>query len=51
MEPETSKTRTFPICPLCGKPCRSEDCVSDAEGRSVHKTCYRAALIGGQQHL
>jgi len=48
---EQKQIRNAPICPLCGKPCPSEDAVTDAEGRAVHKSCYRSALIGGQGHL
>ena len=41
----------LPICPLCGKPCSLEDCVTNAEGRAVHKDCYRDALISQQGSL
>jgi DNA repair exonuclease SbcCD ATPase subunit len=32
-------------CPLCGKPCPPEECVTDVQGRTLHKQCYRAARI------
>jgi hypothetical protein len=51
MDEEQKETRNNSICPLCGKPCGPEDCVTHADGRAVHKSCYRAALIGGQEHL
>jgi hypothetical protein len=44
-------TPNSPICPLCGQPCSLENCVTDAEGRAVHKDCYRSALISGQEQL
>jgi hypothetical protein len=40
-----------PTCRICGKPCPPEDCVNDLRGRPVHKTCYREALIKGQEAL
>jgi hypothetical protein len=51
MNEEPEETRNNSICSLCSKPCGPEDCVKDAEGRAVHKSCYRSALIGGQEHL
>jgi len=49
----TSELKPLPlaICPHCGKPCPLEDCVTDSEGRAVHKECYRIALIEGRGHL
>jgi hypothetical protein len=38
-------------CPICSKPCPAEDRVTDAQGRSVHKKCYRTALIEGRERL
>jgi len=32
-------------CHICGKPCPPEDCVTDAQGRTIHKACYRATRI------
>jgi hypothetical protein len=32
-------------CPICDKPCPPEESVTDAEGRSMHKKCYRASRI------
>jgi hypothetical protein len=40
-----------PTCHICGKPCPPEDCVTDSQGRPVHKKCYREALIEGQESL
>jgi hypothetical protein len=51
MNAEQKETRNAPVCPLCGKPCHLEDCVTDAEGRAVHKDCYRSALISGREQL
>jgi hypothetical protein len=34
-----------PSCPICGKPCPPEDCVTDVQGRSMHKKCNRASRI------
>jgi hypothetical protein len=51
VDTEQKKQRTAPICPLCGKACELNDCVTDAEGRAVHKDCYRTALIRGQEQL
>jgi DNA repair exonuclease SbcCD ATPase subunit len=31
-------------CPICGKPCPPEECVT-VQGRSMHKKCYRASRI------
>jgi hypothetical protein len=31
-------------CPICGKPCPPEECVT-VQGRSMHKKCYRASGI------
>jgi hypothetical protein len=42
---ECTSSHTLPICPLCGKACTIEDCVTDAEGKAVHRDCYRDALI------
>jgi hypothetical protein len=39
------------ICALCGKHCPSEGCVTNAEGRAVHKDCYRLAIIEGRDVL
>jgi hypothetical protein len=38
-------------CPVCFKPCPIGECVIDARGRSIHKNCYRAALIEGRESL
>lgn len=32
-------------CPICGKPCAPEACVTDVQGRAMHKPCYRASRI------
>ena len=32
-------------CPICGKPCPPEECVTDAQGRIMHKKCYRPSRI------
>jgi hypothetical protein len=45
------RSPALPLCPLCGKPCPLEDCVTDAEGQAVHKDCYRDALIRQQESL
>lgn len=45
------KEQRNPTCPLCGQPCELNECVTDAEGRAVHKDCYRSALISGQEKL
>jgi hypothetical protein len=34
-----------PACPVCGKPCPPEDCVTNPDGRTMHKACYRASRI------
>jgi hypothetical protein len=48
----TAETQPLlPICPHCGEPCSLEDCVTDTQGRAMHKECYRAALIKGQEDL
>lgn len=44
-------THTLPVCPICGKPCPLGDCVTNAKGRTVHRECYRAALIEGRESL
>jgi len=37
---------------ICGKPCQAEeDYLVDSQGRSVHKSCYRAALTEGRLSL
>jgi hypothetical protein len=41
----------IPIYPICGKPCPVEDCITDAQGRVVHRECYRAAIIDGRESL
>jgi len=42
----------YPKCAMCGKPCQPhEDYVVDSQGRTVHKPCYRSALIEGRQSL
>jgi hypothetical protein len=41
----------IPICPICGKPCPVEDCITDAQGRAVHRECYRTAIIDGRESL
>jgi len=33
-----------PMCALCGKPVRLEDCMTDSHGRAVHEDCYLAGL-------
>jgi len=40
-----------PRCPICGKPCPPEGSVTDAQGRAVHKECFRTALIEGRASL
>ena len=42
---------TNPSCHICGKPCPPADRVTDAQGRAVHKECYRTALIEGRTSL
>lgn len=42
---------TNPSCHICGKPCPPEDRVTDVEGHSVHKKCYRTAVIEGRERL
>jgi hypothetical protein len=42
---------TNPSCHICGKPCPPEDHVTDAQGRTLHKACYRAGLINGHESL
>jgi hypothetical protein len=49
--PESSSPHILPTCPLCGKPCPIDDCVTDAQGKAVHRNCYRDALISQQQSL
>jgi hypothetical protein len=34
-----------PSCHICGKPCPPEDYVTDVQGRSMHKKCYRDSRI------
>jgi hypothetical protein len=34
------------LCPLCGKPCPLEECVTDGKGRAVHIDCCRSRLQG-----
>jgi hypothetical protein len=46
--PEVAK---FPVCAICGKPCSLQDCVTDAAGKAVHKSCYREAIIRGSDSL
>jgi hypothetical protein len=43
--------KAAPTCHICGKPCPPEDCVTDSQGRTLHKKCYREALIEGQESL
>jgi hypothetical protein len=40
-----------PPCLVCFKPCLPEECVIDATGRAIHKSCYRTALIEGHESL
>ena len=49
--PESSNSRTLPICPLCGKPCPNNDCITNAEGKAVHRGCFREALISQRESL
>lgn len=35
--PAEKQMRVF--CPLCGKPCSLENCVTNSQGRAVHKEC------------
>jgi hypothetical protein len=35
----------YPQCAVCGKPCLPEDCVTNSDGRTMHKPCYRASRI------
>jgi hypothetical protein len=42
---------TNPSCHICGKPCPPEGSVTDAQGRAVHKECFRTALIEGRSSL
>jgi len=37
----------YSSCPICGKPCLPEECVT-VQGRSMHKKCYRASRISTQ---
>jgi hypothetical protein len=32
-------------CPICGKACPPAEAVTNAEGRLLHKACYRASRI------
>jgi hypothetical protein len=41
----------IPICPIYGKPCPVEDCITDAQGCAVHRECYRPAIIDGRESL
>ena len=43
--------KAAPTCHICDKPCHPEDCVTDSQGRTLHKKCYREALIEGQESL
>jgi hypothetical protein len=43
--------RTVPVCPICGKSCTLGECVTNARGLTVHRECYRAALIEGRESL
>jgi hypothetical protein len=44
--------KDLPTCRICGKPCPPEvDCVTDSQGRPLHKECYREALIEGRESL
>jgi hypothetical protein len=32
-------------CPICGKPCPPEQCVTDEQDRTLHKKCFRPSKI------
>jgi NADH pyrophosphatase NudC (nudix superfamily) len=41
----------YMFCSMCGKPCHPEDRVTDRQGHTFHKVCYREALIKGKESL
>lgn len=47
----TSTTDAVVRCAICGKDCPKERCITDSKGRTVHKECYREALIEGRESL
>ncbi len=44
-------TDASPVCPICGKPCSVGNRVTNAEGCTLHRECYRNALIEGWHSL